>query len=190
MKAVIQLVSKKDASLTPYKKDINLNIPRPTEAIGGPIRVMCEKVLKNYKQPMFELIIDGEVRGQVEPKGKMMVDKIASVNFAMAEILINTRFTDDEMLYGKATKDKVALGIAKAFGHEGTTVTARAAAGNILALEKAMKVEIKWTKVDMNDKYRKSVDPRILVLEDNAQAERKTKALAAKNKPLQITAGN
>jgi hypothetical protein len=185
MKATIQLVSLKDASLTPQKREIDLSGPRPTENIGAPIRTLCESWLVKYKQPLFELVIDGEVRGQVKPSGKMLADKIASVNFGISEAIVNTRFTTAEMTNDKATKDSVALNIAKAFGHKGPAVSVRAACGNIQALEKAIKVTRKWTKVDIEDKYRASVDPRILELEDNATKERKALAVAKK----QLTAG-
>ena len=187
MLVTIQIVSLKDKSLTPQTRNVDLSVDRPTESIGNAIRSLIEKCSVAYKQPCLEVVINKEVRGQFIPKGKMFADKVASVNFGITEIILNTRFTTDELTSDKQSSDGIALNIAKAFGHKGTKVTVRAASANLMAVQKSVSVTKKWTAVDIEDKYRELTDPRILALEDAAKEERK--ALAIEKKALQITAG-
>lgn len=188
MEAIIQIISLKDKSLTPYERKVNLSVDRPTIEIGNAIRFLIERCSVSYKSPCIQVVIGNEVRGEFIPKGKMFADKIASVNFGITEIILNTRFTTDELTNNAKSNDEIALNIAKAFGHKGKQVTVRAASANLMAVQKSVTVTKKWTAVDIEDKYRAITDPQIVALEDAAKEERKQKAIATKTAKL-LTAG-
>lgn len=188
MNATIQIISLKDKSLTPYRREINLSVDRPTIEIGNAIRFLIERCLVSYKQPCIQVVMGGEVRGEFIPKGKMFADKVASVNFGITEIILNTRFTTDELTSDKRSEDKIAVNIAKAFGHKGKQVSVRSASANLHAVQKSVTVTKKWIAVDIEDKYRSITDPAILKLEDEAKEKRKQKAIETKAAKL-LTAG-
>jgi hypothetical protein len=187
MKATIQIVSLKDASLTPQVRNVDLSIGRPTETIGNAVRSLIEKCSVSYKQPCIQVVINKEVRGEFTPKGKTFAEKIRSVNFGITEIILNSRFTTDELTFNKSSKDEIALGIAKAFGHKGQNISVDVASNNLMAVEKAVKVNLKYTRQDAKELYESLVPKHILEAEAKISAERK--ALAAAKKALQITAG-
>lgn len=187
MEVTIQIVSLKDSSLTPQKRLVNLSEGRPTETIGNAVRSLIEKCSVAYKQPCIQVVINKEVRGEFTPKGKTFAEKIRSVNFGITEIILNSRFTIDELTFNKATKDGIALGIAKAFGHKGANISVDVASNNLMAVEKAVKVNLKYAREDAKSLYESLVPTHILEAEEKAKQERK--ALAEAKKALQLTEG-
>lgn len=187
MNVTIQIVSLKDKSLTPQTRNVDLTQGRPTEQIGNAVRSLVEKCSVSYKQPCLQVIVDKEVRGEFTPKGKTFAEKIRSVNFGITEIILNSRFSTDELTFNKNSKDSIALGIAKAFGHKGTAISVDVAGNNLMAVEKAIKVSLKYAREDAKALYESLVTPEILALETQAKAERK--ALSAAKKALQLTEG-
>lgn len=187
MLVTIQIVSLKDSSLTAQKRNVDLSAGRPTEVIGNAVRSLIEKCSVAYKQPCLQVVVDKEVRGSFTPKGKTFAEKIRSVNFGITEIILNSRFTTDELTFNKHSKDGIALGIAKAFGHKGTAISVDVASNNLMAVEKAVKVNLKYARQDAKELYESLVPKEILALEEQAKSERK--ALAIAKKALQVTAG-
>jgi predicted DNA binding CopG/RHH family protein len=187
MNITIQIVSLKDKSLTPQVRKVDLSQGRPTEVIGNAVRSLVEKCSVSYKQPCLQVIVDKEVRGEFTPKGKTFAEKIRSVNFGITEIILNSRFTIDELTFNKHSKDSIALNIAKAFGHKGAAISVDVASNNLMAVEKAIKVNLKYARIDANDLYESFVPKHILEAEAQAKAERK--ALSVSKKALQLTEG-
>lgn len=187
MKVTIAIVSLKDSSLTAQVRHIDLESGRPTEVIGNAVRSLIEKCSVAYKQPCLQVIVDKEVRGEFTPKGKTFAEKIRSVNFGITEIILNSRFTTDELTFNRASKDGIALGIAKAFGHKGGNISIDVASNNLMAVEKAVKVNLKYARLDAKELYESLVPTNILEAEAKAKEERK--AIAIAKKALQITAG-
>jgi hypothetical protein len=187
MQVTIQIISLKDKSLTAQVRKVDLSVGRPTEVIGNAVRSLIEKCSVSYKQPCIQVVIDKEVRGEFTPKGKTFAEKIRSVNFGITEIILNSRFTTDELTFNKASKDGIALGIAKAFGHKGANISVDVASNNLMAVEKAVKVTLKYTRQDAKELYESLVPAHILQSEAKAKEERK--ALAAAKKALQLTEG-
>ena len=187
MQAKISIISLKDSSLTPQVRSINLSEGRPTEVIGNAVRSLIEKCSVAYKQPCLQVTIDKEVRGSFIPKGKTFAEKIRSVNFGITEIILNSRFTTDELTFNRASKDGIALGIAKAFGHKGAVISVDVASNNLMAVEKAVKVNLKYAREDAKALYESLVPSHIL--EAEAKIAKARKALAQEKKALQITEG-
>jgi len=187
MQVTIAIVSLKDSSLTPQIRNVDLSKGRPTEAIGNAVRSLIEKCSVAYKQPCLQVIVDKEVRGAFTPKGKTFAEKIRSVNFGITEIILNSRFSTDELTFNKATKDEIALGIAKAFGHKGANISVDVASNNLMAVEKAVKVNLKYARIDAKDLYESLVPKEILAAEELAKQERKL--IAEAKKALQLTEG-
>lgn len=187
METIISIVSLKDSSLTPQVRKVDLTKGRPTEAIGNAVRSLVEKCSAAYKQPCLQVHVDKELVGSFIPKGATFAEKIRSVNFGITELILNSRFTTAEIMENKATKDEIALGIAKAFGHKGANVAVDSAVQNLKAVEKAAKTITKYAKQDGTKLYESLVGSQILALESKAKEERK--ALAEAKKSLQITAG-
>jgi hypothetical protein len=127
------------------------------------------------------------LKGSFAPKGKTFAEKIRSVNFGITEIILNSRFTTDELTFNKASKDEIALGIAKAFGHKGQNISVDVASNNLMAVEKAVKVNLKYARLDAKELYESLVPKGILEAEAKAKEERK--ALSIAKKALQLTAG-
>lgn len=182
----IQIVSLKDASLTPQTRKVDLSAGRPTDIIGNAVRSLIEKCSVSYKKPCIQVVIDKEVRGEFTPKGKTFAEKIRSVNFGITEIILNSRFTTDELTFNKVSKDNVALGIAKAFGHKGANISIDVASNNLMAVAKAVRVSLKYAREDSKALYEALVSPEILALEEKARLDRKAISIA---KRALLTAG-
>lgn len=188
MEAIIAIVSLKDSSLTPQIRKIDLSSGRPTELIGNAVRSLVEKCSAAYKQPCLQVHVGKEMVGAFSPKGGTFAEKIRSVNFGITELILNSCFTTEELMNNSNTANPIALGIAKAFGHNGTKVSVDVAVQNLKAVEKAAKTVTKYAKQDSNKLYEKIVGADILALENQAKVERK--ALAEAKKQTLLIAGN
>lgn len=169
----IAIVSLKDASLTPQVRNVDLTAGRPTEQIGNAVRSLIQTCSNAYKKPALRVYVGQEMVGEFSPKGSTFAEKVRSVNFGITEIVLNSRFSTDELTFNKNSKDEIALGISKAFGFKGASVCVDVAAKNLKAVEKAAKAITKYATIDANGLYQSLVGPEILAAIAQDKEERK-----------------
>ena len=162
------------------------NSGRITEKVADASR----KLLKygSVKKPVMSLMIDNTLVQEYEFKqGGDYLAKFKKLNFDIMKEILASRYTSEEMVYDKSTKDNEALKIAKVFGFKGTAVSIGDALANINGVEKGVKLRAKYQKEHAGKVAGTIAGYEIMQLEAAAKEQRKIASDQKKADKLALT---
>lgn len=148
---------------------------RMTVAIGNALRFLL-KFLSLYKAhgPVIAIKVDDEFIGYVTKfTGKTFTEQFTTVNMEVLRIVMASRFTTEELLELKHSKDPLVNRISETFGHTGKSINIAGAEQKLNAKMESLKSILKYAKAEGVALRQKSTPKEVLAWEEKQNQERR-----------------